>query len=532
MAITVRQLTQQGELGLVLVAGSAGADRAISWAHAIELHNPAPWLAGGELVMTTGLNIGTSVEEQFGYVEALVRAGSVALAIDTGMKFSRVPEGIRSAGDAFGLPVLEVRASTPFIAITRAVIDDLTADQVRDFQQVVHQQEELARAILRGGVPALVHALARALSATVVVIDTEYRILAEYGGQSTRTLELALLALKGGDSRQRHRRQSSRVIGDDDNGYCMIQRVGAAAQDLFGHLVVGLEKALSPSQRLLTAHAVSLLSIELGKPARLVEAEQRLRSVVAQSLIDLGSLLDHSLLRYFGLDPTSTMSAIAFTAMGALLPAERQVNQAMGSKAEPYLMCAVDTELIVIAQTDAVEGISRALHDQLNTQLHGRLATGVGTPALISDIAVSVRRATIAAHAARTQSVRFIKFDEMGAFTTLLLTQNPSDLAVLSDSVLGALDDYDRTQGGHLVTSLTAFLTHNGQTEMAATTLNVHRHTLRNRLQKIVELLDRDLESAYVRADLWSALQARQLLTVSGAGFHTRGNPLPRSGLE
>ncbi|MDV6286496.1 PucR family transcriptional regulator [Rhodococcus jostii] len=512
MAITVRRLSQHNKLGLTLVAGLDGADRLITWAHAIELADPAPWLSGGELIMTTGLNIGSTQEEQFNYVASLVQAGSVALAFDTGTTFSDVPEGIRAAGDSLGFPILKVPASTPFIAITRAVIDDLTADQLRSVQKVVDQQGTFARATLRGGVPALVQALARALSSTVLVVDTEHRVLAQYGTATTRLLTSVL---EGGTHGLGRQRQTSRVVGDDDGGYCMIQSVGAS-QELFGYLAVHLHGPMSPSDRLLTAHAVSLISIELAKPAELVEAEQRLRTSVTRLLLEFGDTVDSSLLRYFGFDTASMVSALAFTDIGALLPAERQANQVLGAEQVPYLMSTVDAELVVIIPIDVVDVVGPRLNHRLGAQLQRPLGAGVGRPVTLPDVALSVRQAVTAARAARLQTQRYVEFAKLGAFTLLLGAQSPGDLMALSDSLLAVLDDYDRSHatGGHLVTTLTAFLEHNGQTEVAAAHLSVHRHTMRNRIQKIAELLDRDLDSAHVRADLWLALQARQLLAT------------------
>ena len=150
MAITARRLAQHPKLGLALVAGRENADRAVTWAHAIELTDPTPYLFGGELVMTTGLTVGATDSEQFDYVARLSAANVAALAFDTGTTFRQVPDGIVRAGDAFGLPVLKVPASTPFIAITRAVIDEVNADEVRSVQRIVDQQETMARETLRG----------------------------------------------------------------------------------------------------------------------------------------------------------------------------------------------------------------------------------------------------------------------------------------------------------------------------------------------------------------------------------------------
>ena len=57
MALTVGWLLSQAGLRLTLAAGSAGVDREIRWAHAIELGDPTPWLSGGELVLTTGMRL-------------------------------------------------------------------------------------------------------------------------------------------------------------------------------------------------------------------------------------------------------------------------------------------------------------------------------------------------------------------------------------------------------------------------------------------------------------------------------------------
>jgi hypothetical protein len=48
VALTVNRLLADRRLGLTLVGGATGADGAITWAHAIELEDPTPWLSGGE----------------------------------------------------------------------------------------------------------------------------------------------------------------------------------------------------------------------------------------------------------------------------------------------------------------------------------------------------------------------------------------------------------------------------------------------------------------------------------------------------
>ena len=146
--------------------------------------------------MTTGLKMGPTSDEQYQYVARLSAVGVVALAFDTGTNFDLVPDGVLSAGDALGLPILQVPANTPFIAITRAVIDELTADQLRAVQRVVDQQAVFASATLRDGIPGVVTSLSKALSATAVVIGTDGRLLAATGRDTEHVIAITAEATR------------------------------------------------------------------------------------------------------------------------------------------------------------------------------------------------------------------------------------------------------------------------------------------------------------------------------------------------
>ncbi|HXC45788.1 MAG TPA: PucR family transcriptional regulator ligand-binding domain-containing protein, partial [Solirubrobacteraceae bacterium] len=56
MKLTVQSLLS--ELGLELLSGQEAAETQIRWVHATELVDPTPWLSGGELLLTTGIQLG------------------------------------------------------------------------------------------------------------------------------------------------------------------------------------------------------------------------------------------------------------------------------------------------------------------------------------------------------------------------------------------------------------------------------------------------------------------------------------------
>src|SRR6476660_7450426 len=81
MAITVAELVAEPQLGLTLLAGSAGSGNRITWAHTSDLPRLWEWVTGGELMMTNGLSIPADAAGQASLAERLVDAGASALAI-------------------------------------------------------------------------------------------------------------------------------------------------------------------------------------------------------------------------------------------------------------------------------------------------------------------------------------------------------------------------------------------------------------------------------------------------------------------
>ncbi len=55
MELTVESLI--AELGLELSSGRGSAGAHVRWVHITELVDPTPWLKGGELLLTTGIQL-------------------------------------------------------------------------------------------------------------------------------------------------------------------------------------------------------------------------------------------------------------------------------------------------------------------------------------------------------------------------------------------------------------------------------------------------------------------------------------------
>jgi purine catabolism regulator len=133
--LTVESLI--GELGLTLVSGQEAAARThVRWVHSTELPDPTPWLRGGELVLTTGLQLDRpSIQRRL--VQRLAGHGIAGLGFGTGFSHRRLPAALVKAAQALDFPLFEVPYELPFIAITERAFAQLVDERYEILQRTM-----------------------------------------------------------------------------------------------------------------------------------------------------------------------------------------------------------------------------------------------------------------------------------------------------------------------------------------------------------------------------------------------------------
>jgi purine catabolism regulator len=156
MELTVQSLI--GELGLSLVSGGEAADTHVRWVHSTELPDPTPWLKGGELLLTTGIQLDRP-KVQRELIERLADHQIAGLGFGTGFAHKRLPAALVAAARKREFPLFEVPYELPFIAITE-----------RAFAQLVNERYEMLQRNMAGDV------LAEALAGHLYPEDLQARL--------------------------------------------------------------------------------------------------------------------------------------------------------------------------------------------------------------------------------------------------------------------------------------------------------------------------------------------------------------------
>jgi purine catabolism regulator len=174
MELTVESLI--GELGLSLVSGREAADTHVRWVHSTELPDPTPWLKGGELLLTTGIQLDRA-KVQRELIERLADHQIAGLGFGTGFAHKRLPAALVDAARKREFPLFEVPYELPFIAITE-----------RAFAQLVNERYEMLQRNMAGDV------LAEALAGHLYPEDLQARLQPFGIGE-----QIAVLAFKPPD---------------------------------------------------------------------------------------------------------------------------------------------------------------------------------------------------------------------------------------------------------------------------------------------------------------------------------------------
>ncbi len=520
-AVTLSALVAMEGLHLVVLAGEQQLDRPVRWVHTSELDDPAPYLEGGELLLTTGLKLGRSKEKLRQYVHRLADAGVAGLGVGVGLSYSEVPAALVEAAAERGLPLLQVPQPTPFIAISKAVTAALAAEQYQAVTTSFEAQEELTRAALgQDGTAALIGRLAARLGGWAALYDASGAVVVAAPGWAARRAG----RLRPEVERLRDRPAPSsaalqgrpRTAEDQEGGpsgergaeaeggdFVVLQSLGADRRAR-GFLAVGTEDRLKPGERYIVNGAVALLTLTLERSRDLRRAEERMRTALLRLVLagETGTAREVAGALLGGL-PEGTVRVLV--AAGEGLAALGDVAEQSATRSgEPLLLASEGDRLVLLAvEGGAVHTDCVAAVQEFDTVSLG--ISGSATPETAGSAFAQAERALAVALRGGRRSV---DHDEVGSGSLLPLLADEAVLA-FADGLLRPLREHDLTARGDLEASLQAWLSRHGQWDAAAADLGVHRHTLRYRMRRVEELLGRTLDDADVRMELWLALRAR-----------------------
>jgi purine catabolism regulator len=537
--LTLRDLIR--DLDVNLHAGEAGLDRPVRWVHISELLDPTPWLSGGELLLSTGLQL-TDDDQIRESLDRLAGHQLAGLGFGTGFNHATVPAALVDAAEKRGFPLFEVPYEVPFIALTEKAFTHIVNEHYAVLQRAISAHERLERIVLsERGLDGVAAALSSLIGGPALIFDTRGDVLARRAFK--RELPDRTVLAVAAELRERlvsgHRR--SYAPGGFDGG------AGARALALpvprtpggngeppapQAWLVAAKDTGqLTEFDRLTLHQAVTVVALELLRRRVADDTERRLAGDVLAAMVS-GDLSGAELARR--LEPFGLGERVGVLVLQPPRAVRKAVEEALTSavreEAPGGLVAGTGPfSCALLPQPRRNEGADGSSPDDALFALAERvcahvangageqLAAGVGRAVAAGDLRRAFHEARCALEARALGDPEngggpaLATYRDLGSFQLLLALQDDDALRLFCDSILAPIEDGEGAYGGELMRSLEAFIECNGQWERAAKQLYCHRHTLRYRIRRVEELTGRSLDSARDRIDFWLALRGREL---------------------
>ena len=147
---TLRQILELPPFaGAELLAGGSRLDQPITWVHVVELMDAWRFLSGGELVLSTGLELArASPEARISYLRSLAEAGAHGLALELVQWLREVPPEILQTARLLEFPLLVFRSEVRFAELTRAAHERILRPHSTDDEPLL---ESLIEALIETG---------------------------------------------------------------------------------------------------------------------------------------------------------------------------------------------------------------------------------------------------------------------------------------------------------------------------------------------------------------------------------------------
>jgi PucR family transcriptional regulator, purine catabolism regulatory protein len=166
--LSVRSLLDEFDLALAV---ESVPDRPIRWVHISELEDPTPFLSGGELLLTTGINLKTAARQRK-FVRRLAGKEAAGLGLAVGLDHAELPRALIDEAEAWALPLFELPFELPFIAITEWASTRLINEGYQALERSVEVHALLEGLVLaERGLPEVMRAIADSVSGAAMLLD-------------------------------------------------------------------------------------------------------------------------------------------------------------------------------------------------------------------------------------------------------------------------------------------------------------------------------------------------------------------------
>jgi len=524
-----------------VVAGKGGLHRQVLWVHNAGVPDAPQWVNGGELVMTTMLNMPDDPQTQQHYILEMCEKDVAALVLTVGRYIERVPQHLIDMANTHDFPLIALPFSARFVDIAKAINEQIAQDNLQMMRRALHIHQALTNLVLQGGGLAdLARQLADLIGHSISIETERFDAMATHNiaevdearrytqihGRTDPRLVSALEA-RGILPRIRQTLRPAHLEAMPDVGLEMERILAPIVVHgaIYGYMwIIADDHRLTEIDLMAIESGSTIAALMLLYQESMQSAEANLKGSLLSQLIKGDSahetILNDQSLRY-GVDLRSPFVMLIIECNGDgtnPMPLYRSINRLIMTEGWQAVTGQFGGQLIVLLPHHENREI---LITGLQAQLTRLALCGDGGPRIgISTVQQGAECVRIAYEQCRDvlhimwrlqPQRRIVHFDDLGYLHTLYRAGAASLRNNPNMPILRRLLDEKQADLFH---TLEAYLDAGGNGVSTAEILHIHRSTLNYRLQRIGHICEVDLQDPLTRTNLQIAIKLLRLFEV------------------
>ncbi len=528
-----------------LVAGHGGLQREVTWVHNAGVPDAADWLNGGEIVLTTAINMPDTRAAQRQYILSMIGKGVTALCIAVGRYIEHIPAELRELADEYDFPLFEIPFSVRFIDVAKVINEQITQENVTIVRRALLLQQTLTQIVLDGGgLQELAEKLAELVGQSISIENDRFEHIVScnigdvdearrYTNLHGRTNPALLDALEVRSVLPEIRRtlRPVHIPRMADVGLEMERYLAPIVVhgEIYGYMwIIADDHALTEFDRIAISSGSTIAALMLLHQESVQNTEASLKGTLLSQLIQgesgRTSILTDQSMRY-GVD-LRVSYVMMLVECEATAPQRQprlyqQVNQLVMQQSWSAVAGQFAGQIVILAQANQhiphiAEHLQQHVSNSAACMSAGRPGARVGVSTVLKGadfVGRAYQQVIETLHITRQlrDKRRVVYFDELGYLHALYYAGKSSlDDNPLVPCLRKLLDE----QQADLFNTLEAYLDAGGNGVQTADILHIHRSTLNYRLARIHEICLLELSDPTVRMNLQVALKLMRLFAA------------------
>ncbi len=521
-----------------VVAGQEGLSHRVMWVHNAGVPDAAQWLNGGELVLTTYINLPQDDAGQRQYIFDMAAHGVAALMLTVGRYIDHAPECMIEAANECQFPLIEIPFTARFVDIAKTVNEQISQENMHLVQRALTIQKELTQLVLEGGsfqqlAQKLVDFVGHSISIenerfeaiatlNIAEVDEARRYTQQNGRTDPRLVEA--LETRGYLPRIRETLRPVHLPEMPDVGLEM-ERILAPIVvhgGLYGYVwIIGDTHSISDLDMMAIESGATIAALIILYQESLQSAEASLKgsllSQVIQGDLERETVLTDQALRY-GVDLRGPCVVLLSESQGGitqnLSQMYRTLNNLIVAERWQVIVGQFAGEIVILAQNSPdVPLIAQRILERLTPHPRADFNLRLAISSVVQGVR-HIKRAYQQCHDALFitrrlhHDMHIVRFDDLGYLHTLF---QAGAAGLVGNAFVPLLHRLLDERQADLFHTLEAYLDSGGNGVATAEALHIHRSTLNYRLTRIEQVCAVELQNPVVRMDLQVALKLLRL---------------------